>query len=101
MGGAAVAGQMQAGQDNMNRLRILGQEEARNSQSEVLPDIPMNSHEYSDTGVKLQRIVVDMSKIGRGLSKWYSITRDDERAKMFFRTVSSAVPPLLSSTNTV
>jgi hypothetical protein len=33
-----------------------------------------------------------MNKIGRGLRKWYSVTRDEARARMFFRTVSSKHP---------
>lgn len=86
MSGAVAGGQMQGPGDNLARLRTLGQEEARQSQTEILADIPMSPQELTDTSNKLQRIVVDMSKIGRGLSKWYSITRDDARAKMFFRT---------------
>lgn len=87
MANRAVASGNQA-DSNLARLKAIGQEEQRGSSQEVMVDIPMNPQEHSDTAAKLQRIVVDMGKIGRGLSKWYAITRDDQRAKMFFRTVS-------------
>ncbi|KAJ4268784.1 hypothetical protein NW762_002852 [Fusarium torreyae] len=86
------AGQNQAGAQSqvnneiMIRLKALGQEEQKQSIQEVMHDIPMTPEEHTETATKLQRIVVDMSKIGRGLSRWYGITRDDARAKMFFRT---------------
>jgi hypothetical protein len=84
------AGQMppQGGNEILARLKALGQEEQRQSVRENDPEIPMSQQEYQETADKLKRIVVDMSKIGRGLSRWYGLTRDDQRAKMFFRTVS-------------
>jgi hypothetical protein len=84
------AGQMQPQTQNeiMARLKALGQEEQRQSMLENMPEISMSPQEHGETASKLQRIVVDMSKIGRGLSKWYGLTHDDKRAKLFFRTVS-------------
>jgi hypothetical protein len=84
------AGQMppQGGNEILARLKALGQEEQRQSVRENDPEIPMSQQEYQETADKLKKIVVDMSKIGRGLSRWYGLTRDDQRAKMFFRTVS-------------
>lgn len=87
----AVNVPMNPAQESLTRLRIIGQEEQKNFSPQSLVEIPMNPQELSDTAAKLQRIVVDMSKIGRGLSKWYSITRDDARAKMFFKTVSMLI----------
>jgi hypothetical protein len=46
----------------------------------------MSPQELGETGGKIQRIAQDMNKVGRGLTKWYTLTRDDARAKMFFRT---------------
>lgn len=84
------AGQMQSQPNNetMARLKALGQEEQRKSIQEVMNDIPMTQEEHNEMAAKLTKIVVDMTKIGRGLTKWYNITRDDTRAKMFFRMVS-------------
>lgn len=80
---------MQTGSDILvRRLKSIGQDEQKLFAQESMPDIPMDPQEQVDTGSKLQRIVIDMSKVGRGLSKWYTITRDDARAKMFFRAVS-------------
>jgi hypothetical protein len=73
------------------RLKMIGQEEQEQFAQESTPDIPMGPEEYAETAVKLKRIVVDMAKVGRGLSKWYSLTQDDARAKMFFRTVSERI----------
>ena len=78
----------QAGNETMARLKALGQEEQRKSIQEVMNDIPMTQEEHNEMAAKLTKIVVDMTKIGRGLTKWYNITRDDARAKMFFRMVS-------------
>jgi hypothetical protein len=47
--------------------------------------IPMSQEEHDEMAAKLTKIVVDMTKIGRGLTKWYNLTRDDTRAKLFFR----------------
>lgn len=74
--------------ESLMRLKMIGQEEQKQFAQESTPDIPMSPEEYAETATKLKRIVVDMGKVGRGLSKWYSLTQDDARAKMFFRTVS-------------
>jgi hypothetical protein len=76
--------------DTLARLQNLAREEQRQASQEPMPDIPMAPQELADTGAKLRRIVQDMNKVTRGLSKWYSIIQDDARAKMFFRTVSEA-----------
>ena len=75
------------GSENLNRLRTIGQEEQKRFAQESMPDIQMTPAEYQSTVEKLRRIVVDMGKIGRGLSKWYGISKDDERARGFFRMV--------------
>jgi hypothetical protein len=79
------AGIQQPGNETMARLKALGQEEQRKSMQEVMNDIPMSQEEHNEMAAKLTKIVVDMTKIGRGLTKWYNITRDDTRAKLFFR----------------
>jgi hypothetical protein len=87
--GQIAAQNPQAAQDNVNMLKAMGLEESRAfNQREPYPDIPMSPDVYAETADKLRRIVVDMGKIARGLGKWYSITKDNERARMFFRMVS-------------
>lgn len=72
--------------ENLARLKVIGQQELRAHAQETMPDIPMSPEEHAETSNKLKRIVVDMSKIGRGLKRWYELTQDDERARQFFRT---------------
>ncbi|EHK15591.1 uncharacterized protein TRIVIDRAFT_196418 [Trichoderma virens Gv29-8] len=84
--GKVAAAATAASGDSLNRLKLIGQEEQRQFSQEQMVDIPMGPEEYAETAQKLKRIVSDMSKVGRGLSKWYAITQDDARAKMFFRT---------------
>ena len=74
--------------DNMTRLKEIAAQEQKQFVKEVMPDLPMGPEEQAETLQKLQRIVIDMYKITRGLNKWYAITRDDARAKAFFKTVS-------------
>lgn len=85
---AAAMMQQQVGQEGVNRLRQLSGEEVRAFKEQPTPEIAMSPQERNETAAKLQRIATDMGKVGRGLTKWYSITRDDARAKIFFRTVS-------------
>ncbi|KAJ6446668.1 PHD finger domain-containingprotein [Purpureocillium lavendulum] len=82
----AMMQQQQAGNEAVNRLRQFSSEELRAFKEQSAPEIAMSPQERSDTAAKLQRIAGDMTKVSRGLTKWYSITRDDARAKMFFRT---------------
>jgi hypothetical protein len=53
-----------------------------------MPNIKMTVGEWSETAQKLHRYARDMAKIGRGLAKWYKVTEDDDRARLFFRMVS-------------
>jgi hypothetical protein len=52
-----------------------------------MPPIPMSAEERSETLAKIHRMVQDMGKVGKGLGRWYSLTHDDARARMYFRTV--------------
>ncbi|KAH0531317.1 hypothetical protein TsFJ059_000165 [Trichoderma semiorbis] len=83
--GIIPAASTEAGSDTISRLKLIGLEEQRQFSQEQIVDIPMGPEEYAETAQRLKRIVSDMSKIGRALSKWYYITQDDARAKMFFR----------------
>lgn len=91
MAGGQTPGQQPAqmqGSDNLARLKVIGQEEQRSFSQQTMPDIPMSPQEHAGTAERLERIVLDMSKIGRGLSRWYALTQDDTRARLFFKTVS-------------
>lgn len=79
---------LQPSEDDVNRLKTLSAEELRLLQHEQMLEIPMSAEEKSEIASKIEKIVTDMGKIGKGLGKWYAITHDDARAKMYFRTVS-------------
>ncbi|KAK8061179.1 hypothetical protein PG997_015400 [Apiospora hydei] len=72
-------------QEDIERLRQIGAEEQRASNNEQLQDVLMNPEQHADMTTKIQRMVFEMSKLGRALGRWYSLTRDDNRARMFFR----------------
>lgn len=84
--GAAPPAVPTAVNETLLRLKMIGVEEQKQFNQETMADIQMSPEEYAETAGKLKRIVSDMSKVGRGLSKWYAITQDDARARMFFRT---------------
>ncbi|KAM3530472.1 hypothetical protein NHJ13051_001305 [Beauveria bassiana] len=82
-GGAAAL--MQPTAESISRLKTIGQEAARQLMQEPMPDIPMSPQELEETGAKLKRIVIDMGKVGRGLTRWFALTGDEPRASMFFK----------------
>lgn len=75
--------------DYMARLRELAQEEQRLHfrEKENFPAIYMTLPEYSRTLDELHHIAMRVGKTGRKISEWYSLTKDDDRAKAFFRVV--------------
>ncbi|KAK8108418.1 hypothetical protein PG984_014219 [Apiospora sp. TS-2023a] len=75
----------QTNQEDIERLRQIGAEEQRASNTEQLQEVPMNPEQHADMMTKIQRMVMEMSKLGRALGRWYSLTHDDNRARMFFR----------------
>ncbi|GJC94972.1 C2H2 type zinc finger domain protein [Colletotrichum higginsianum] len=72
-------------ENDFDKLRRIGQEEQRLMMTEHMPDIPMSPEQRQETCAKLMKIVVDMGKIGKALGRWYAATRDDGRAKSYFR----------------
>ncbi|KZL82779.1 c2h2 type zinc finger domain protein [Colletotrichum incanum] len=72
-------------ENDFDKLRRIGQEEQRLMMTEHMPDIPMSPEQRQETCAKLMKIVVDMGKIGKALGRWYAATRDDARAKSYFR----------------
>ncbi len=61
-------------QDDMNRLKAISAEEQKALAQDPMPDIPMSLEERNETIVKIQETVKNMSRIGRGLGRWYAIT---------------------------
>ncbi|KAL6400957.1 putative NACHT domain-containing protein [Ilyonectria robusta] len=67
-------------------LGAIDYEVQKQSLQEAMVDIPMSIEQRVNIAAELQQIKMNMTKIDTALSNWYAITRDDQRAKMFFRT---------------
>lgn len=78
--------QKQQSSEDVNRLKVLSAEEARALASDPMPDILMPVEEKKYVAGKITKMADDLKKVGKGLGKWYAITHDDSRARMFFRT---------------
>jgi hypothetical protein len=91
----AMLRQQYARQQNINsddavKLREMMAEESQRAM-EHLPDIPMDP-ETKKTMVNLLRdIVHPTNNLWRAIHKWYAVTHDDNRARIFFRTVSTPI----------
>jgi hypothetical protein len=99
----AMLHQQYARQQNINsndavKLREMMAEEAQRAM-EHLPDIPMDP-ETKKTMVNLLRdIAAPTNNLWRAIHKWYAITHDDGRARIFFQIVSTQNLPAWSFTN--
>ncbi|KAI0879512.1 hypothetical protein GGS24DRAFT_573 [Hypoxylon argillaceum] len=71
--------------DEMIRLKAIGQEQHQAAAKEQLPDITMTPEQYRDTAQKIQAMSGEMNKISKILGRWYTLTHNDERAKLFFK----------------
>ncbi|KAI1816783.1 hypothetical protein GGS20DRAFT_159798 [Poronia punctata] len=71
--------------EGMARLKAIGQEQLQASSREQLPDIPMSPEQYRDTAQKIQNMCTEMTKVSKILGRWFSLTRDEARAAMFFK----------------
>lgn len=69
-------------------LGAIGYEVQKQSLQEVMVDIPMSIKQRVNIATELKQINAIMAKMDKALSNWYAITRDDQRAKMFFRMKS-------------
>ncbi|KAI2642576.1 hypothetical protein GGS21DRAFT_544704 [Xylaria nigripes] len=67
------------------RLQAIGREQHQAAVKEQLPDIPMTPEQYRETAQKVQAITCEMDKIRKILVRWYTLTHDDERARLFFK----------------
>ncbi|KAK5631765.1 hypothetical protein RRF57_007479 [Xylaria bambusicola] len=71
--------------EDMLRLKAIGQEQHQVGMKEQLPDIPMTPEQYQDTAQKVQNMCGEMNKVSKVLGRWYSVTHDDARARLFFK----------------
>jgi hypothetical protein len=89
---AAVAYAPQGNNESIARLKEIAAEAQRLWQMEMRePEVPVPASDVNEARVKLVK-ALDKIKQLRGHSKiatWYHLTRDDARAKMFFKTVSA------------
>ncbi|CEJ81995.1 hypothetical protein VHEMI02089 [[Torrubiella] hemipterigena] len=83
---ARHASTAQFDQEVVKRLKMIGNEEQRSFSQDSLARIAMSNEELAETGAKLQKAGFEMKRLGRVLLRWYSIARDDGRARMFFKT---------------
>ncbi|KAH9883897.1 hypothetical protein F4778DRAFT_800612 [Xylariomycetidae sp. FL2044] len=67
------------------RLRQIGQEEQSAGQREQLQEISTSPEQYQEMAQKNRELAVMLNKIGRVLTRWYISTRDDARARQFFK----------------
>lgn len=71
--------------EDMNRLKVLAQEESATFGKQSYSDIAMQPAEKQEVSAKITRIAADMAKLGRAIGKWYAIARDENRTRLFFR----------------
>ncbi|OTB11938.1 hypothetical protein K445DRAFT_26193 [Daldinia sp. EC12] len=83
-GGVGGAQQPQMS-EAMQHLKLIGQEEHINAAKEPYQEIPMTPDQYQDMAQKIQSIMSEMGKVSKILGRWYTLTRDDNRARMFFK----------------
>ena len=82
--------QQQIASEEILRLKQFATEEQRVAQHEMSQEkeIPMSPAELQEMRVKLAKAVERINKLrGPFMPKWYRVTRDEGRARMFFRTV--------------
>ena len=81
----------QANQPNpadVNKLRVIMQEEIKRAR-DSLPDITMDAQTKLTVTNMLLEILTPLHNMGKAFQRWYQITHDDSRARIFFRTVSN------------
>ncbi|KAI0402734.1 hypothetical protein F4802DRAFT_608558 [Xylaria palmicola] len=86
---AAVKSRQQASgnplSEEMMRLKAIGQEQHQLAAKEPLPDIPMTPEQYREAARGIQVSTTEINKVSRLLGRWYTLTHDDERARLFFK----------------
>ena len=78
----------QSNAEDMKKLKSFSQEEAQRAR-EPLPDIPMDPETKATMITLLRQIHQPLSNVAKAVPKWFAVTRDENRARIFFRTVRS------------
>ncbi|KAI1353171.1 hypothetical protein F5Y01DRAFT_69958 [Xylaria sp. FL0043] len=71
--------------EEINRLKTIGQEQHLAGLKEHLPDILMTPEQYQEMAQRVQATCGEMSKVSRILTRWYAVTHDDARVRLFFK----------------
>ncbi|KAK3333831.1 hypothetical protein B0T19DRAFT_419270 [Cercophora scortea] len=75
--------------EDVNRLKQIGGEEQRMVMQQYAQnpdqDIAMTPEETQETLNKLRETVMQVNSLGRGLAKWFHISKDENRARLYFR----------------
>ncbi|KAI1393224.1 uncharacterized protein F4822DRAFT_4654 [Hypoxylon trugodes] len=71
--------------EEMQRLKTIGQEEHTNTANLNYNEIPMAPEVYQEMAQKIRSMVSEVQKISRILGRWYTLTKDESRARMFFK----------------
>lgn len=72
---------------DIERLKQIGSEAQRQCSQEVLQDVVLNPQQHAEMVLNIRRLINEMAKLGKVLGRWYNLTRDDARAKMYFKLV--------------
>ena len=81
------------------KLRNIGQEEAKRAVQDALPDIPMDKESKVKMQNLLRDIVIPLTKLHKIIPRWYQMTRDDNRARTFFRAVRDRLSLTIQNTD--
>jgi hypothetical protein len=73
----------------MYKLKQLATEEGQKAQT--YPDVPMDANSKTRIINGLKSLLNPMNGMARSMSKWYQSTRDDNRARLFYRLVSNLI----------
>jgi hypothetical protein len=73
---------------DLQKLRSISEEEAKRP---LDPPIPMDAQTKNSTAGRLKSIVQSLTNVAKAIPRWYQITHDETRLRMFFQTVSSRV----------
>ena len=79
----------QANTEDMNKLKLISQEEAQRAR-EPLPDIPMDPETKATMINLLRQIQQPLTNVAKAVPRWFAVTHDENRARIFFRAVGSS-----------
>lgn len=82
----AVASTLQLDVETMKHLMAIVTEVRQDIQKEQFSDIPMAAEENDEVWKKISETREPLIRVGKALGRFYLGTRDDVRARKFFRT---------------